>query len=653
MTQTDDTSVRPLPIPFAFKNIPAELKIIPQWVVEWYTLRDKWTKPLFNPRSGDLAKSNDPSTWGDYETAVATYGKGGFDGIGFVLTSDLGVVGVDLDHCIDPQTKTIAQWALNIIDLFNCYVEVSPSGTGLRLFLTGVLPAAGGRKKGNIEIYSSGRYLTTTGRVLKACHVRTLDSRQAEIDAFLAEYFPEPKIEKGAGATANGNGHLSDHEIIEIGFKAKNGDKLRSLLDGNLNGYPSASEAELALCALLAFYTRDASQVDRLYRGSKLYREKWDTKHYGDGATYGRATIEKAISGATETYSAKAETGSEFVSAPKETKRAERIFELQKWKDFVATDHGSAPYTVHEIAPDCGLIALHGRGKGGKTTLLIHGGRAIAGGEPFLERATIKKPVVYLNYEMGFSYLKELLSAGGSCPDEAYILNRPEPVLQTVTVEALMQHVGKPAVMVIDSFRGAFRLAGDAENSAGGAGLILRNIQDLAVKHKWLVIVVHHSNRSSREGTDGVSGTSDWIAAPDVIWTWSRPDKSKPGVLNIEGRMPPVDPLAVDLSPEKCVFAGSVEESQGETDNKAILASLTEEGQASDVIAEMINRPAGTVRKRLEALFAKELVKRGGVGKKGDPFVYSKNSFRTENPLREETNSGREMGDQGEWAKLR
>ena len=134
--------------------------------------------------------------------------------------------------------------------------------------------------------------------------------------------------------------------------------------------------------------------------------------------------------------------------------------------------------------------------------------------------------------------------------------------------------------MVIDSFRGAFRLSGDAENSAGGAGRILRNLQDVAVKHSWLVIVVHHCNRSQREGTDGVSGTSDWIAAPDVIWTWSRPDKTKPGVLHIEGRMPPVDPLAVDLSPETCLFVGSVEESQRETDNKAILLSLTEEGQS-------------------------------------------------------------------------
>ena len=261
--------------------------------------------------------------------------------------------------------------------------------------------------------------------------------------------------------------------------------------------------------------------------------------------------------------------------------------------------------------------------------------------------------MVYLNYEMGFSYLKALLIAGGPCPDEAYILNRPEPVLQTATVEALMQQVGKPGVMVIDSFRGAFRLAGDAENSAGGAGLILRNLQDVAVKHRWLIIIVHHSNRGSREGTDGVSGTSDWIAAPDVIWTWSRRDMSKPGVLRIEGRMPPVDPLAVDLSPEKCVFVGSVEQSQEETDNNSILAALTEEGQASAIVAETIGRPAGTVRTRLEALFAKDEVKREGEGKRGDPFLYSKLSFCTEKSLSAEKNLGREIGNPDGWVKAR
>ena len=192
--------------------------------------------------------------------------------------------------------------------------------------------------------------------------------------------------------------------------------------------------------------------------------------------------------------------------------------------------------------------------------------------------------------------------------------------------------------MILDSFRGAFRLAGDAENSAGGAGVILRSLQDLAVEHKWLVIVVHHSNRSHREGTDGVSGTSDWIAAPDVIWTWQRPDKAKPGVLYVEGRLPPIDPLAVDLAPEYCVFKGSLEQSQEDADNQAIFSKLTREGQSADVIAESIGRPVGTIRRRLEGLFEKHLVKRDGEGKRGDPFLYSEVSFHHDNLLREETN---------------
>ena len=122
------------------ENIPAELKAIPQWVTWKYFFRDKWTKPPFNAHTGDLASSNDPATWSDYETAVAAYRNGGFDGIGFVLTRELRFVGIDLDHCIDPRTYAIEAWALEIIDHLNSYTEVSPRGTGLRIFVVGKLP---------------------------------------------------------------------------------------------------------------------------------------------------------------------------------------------------------------------------------------------------------------------------------------------------------------------------------------------------------------------------------------------------------------------------------------------------------------------------------------------------------------------------------
>ena len=298
---TGESNPKPIALRLSPENIPQELKALRHWVIWRYVFKaGKWTKPPFRADGKGHASSTDPATWSDYETALATYQDGGVDGIGVALTIDLGIVGVDLDRCYNPKTKSFEPWATAIIDHFKSYTEASPSGTGVRIFLKGKLPA-GGQKKGHIEIYSSGRYLTVTGRALKNS-VRTVEARQAELDAFLAEHFPpEPKIEKGAG-TANGNGHLSDHEILEIGVRAKNGAKLRSLLAGNCDGYPSPSEADMAFCSLLAFYTQDESQIDRLYRGSKLFRDKWDEKHYGNGATYGEHTIRKAIASTVESY---------------------------------------------------------------------------------------------------------------------------------------------------------------------------------------------------------------------------------------------------------------------------------------------------------------------------------------------------------------
>jgi AAA domain-containing protein/primase-like protein/bifunctional DNA primase/polymerase-like protein/helix-turn-helix protein len=318
------------------------------------------------------------------------------------------------------------------------------------------------------------------------------------------------------------------------------------------------------------------------------------------------------------------QSGQKFVSSPIEKKPCAINLDLQTWGDFLATDFGELPYTVEGLTPDAGLVAFHGRGKDGKSTLIIHACRAIATGQPFLGRATRQKPVIYVNYEMGFGYLQKLFREGGECPSDAYVSNRPEPVLQLSTIEAIMQQAGQPAVMVIDSFRGAFRLQGDAENAAGGAGSILRGVQDLAIKYRWLVIIIHHRNRGAKEGTDAISGTSDWIAAPDVIWTWSRRDKDKPGVLNVEGRLPPVEPLSVQLSPTECTFVGTVEQTAEETDKAAILAALTEEPQEAKAIAEGLGKPASTVRKRLESLYDAGAINREGEGKRNAPFMYSK-----------------------------
>jgi len=311
---------------------------------------------------------------------------------------------------------------------------------------------------------------------------------------------------------------------------------------------------------------------------------------------------------------------------------------LQTWADFVATEPEQGGGTIEGMAPDAGLLGIIGRGKGGKTTLAMHMGRSIAEGKPFLRQATQQKPVVYVNYEMPPSYLHYLVKMGG-CPDGTYLISRPEPVLSITTVETIIKQVGSPCVIIIDSFRGAFRLRGDGENSAGEAGVVLRNLQDLAVKTDSLIAIVHHANRGQREGTDAVSGTSDWLAAPDVIWAWSRPKPEDPGTLYIEGRVPPMEPLGVKLSLSECTLIGTMQDAKKQMEVETILAALDGlEGQSSDEIAMALDMAPATVRKRLESVEGM-LTTKTGKGVKGDPQKWSKIHSAQDNPLGAETNN--------------
>ncbi|MEE8112735.1 MAG: AAA family ATPase, partial [Nitrososphaerales archaeon] len=325
---------------------------------------------------------------------------------------------------------------------------------------------------------------------------------------------------------------------------------------------------------------------------------------------------------------------------------------LQTWEEFLSTTPEKREYTINGILPDSGLVVLLGRGKHGKSTLAVHACRAIGTGWDFLERQTKKKPIVYVNYEMAEDYLQTLLRAG-DCPKGAFIINRPETILSLKTIGGLMAQVENgPGVMVIDSFRGAFKLQGDAENLAGGAGVILRQLQDLAIDKGWLVILIHHSNRGSKEGTDSVSGTSDWIAAPDVLWSWSRPDPDKSGTLIVEGRIPPLEPMAVKLTLEECNFVGTVKEDQEQTDKQEIIAALSEEGQTSEEIARAIGKPPGTTRTRLDSLYREDLVGREGTGRRGKPYKWIRIDSAQDNPLSAETKFEEPNEEKDKWQTL-
>jgi primase-polymerase (primpol)-like protein len=96
---------------------------------------------------------------------------------------------------------------------------------------------------------------------------------------------------------------LDDETLLEKAHDAENGAKFGRLWRGDTSGYDSHSEADMALCCLLAFWTgRDPRRIDELFRRSGLLRKKWDETHYADGSTYGEKTVARACRQTSETY---------------------------------------------------------------------------------------------------------------------------------------------------------------------------------------------------------------------------------------------------------------------------------------------------------------------------------------------------------------
>lgn len=205
-----------------FDNVPRALAALPNWVV-WRTVRrdNKPTKVPLRP-DGTAADSTAPSTWSYFEQVEAADILGNFSGIGFVFMENGGFVGVDLDGCRDARSGTIEPWAREIIKRINTYAEVSPSQTGVKLFLRGASPFEDGKgrkktvdaklvcgKAPGIEIYDRGRYFAVTGWRLAGMPLEPVANEEAL--AWLKEtYWP-----RVVASTIQATDFHSDAAVVE------------------------------------------------------------------------------------------------------------------------------------------------------------------------------------------------------------------------------------------------------------------------------------------------------------------------------------------------------------------------------------------------------------------------------------------------------
>ena len=283
-----------------YQAIPQELRTVRNWVC-WQAVKDERShsgvsKRPIDPKTGSFAKSNDPSTWADFDTALQAAQR--WSGIGFMFGGS-GYFGVDLDD-ISEELASYREGGENIVTEFigrlQSYAELSQSGAGIHIICKGSLPK-GGRRRGKVEMYDTGRFFVMTGTPVSE-YADIIDCTES-IKPLHEKYIgggkePAPNIRRDTvPQTAD--------EILSAAVNARNGGKFKALYSGDISGYGTASEADMAMCNMLAFWTGcDAAKMDALFRTSGLMREKWDRAL--SGSTYGALTIQKAIAGCTEVY---------------------------------------------------------------------------------------------------------------------------------------------------------------------------------------------------------------------------------------------------------------------------------------------------------------------------------------------------------------
>lgn len=249
-----------------------ELIDYPQWILWKYKQHESKKEPSKVPVNvvGKSISALNKKNWRTYGDAVNIYLKNQdkIDGIGFVFTEDDPFVGIDIDSI-----SLINGWE-EIVERFDSYTEWSPSKKGLHIITKGYTKEikVGSHESGEIAIADANRFFTVTLDTMNG--YEEIRENQEALDWL--------------------QNSLDDAKLLRAIVDSKDREKFIDLYGGIwANRYPSQSEADIAFCRLLANKEAPMHQIDRVYRKSKLMRDKWNEKR-GD-KTYGYNTIEKVF----------------------------------------------------------------------------------------------------------------------------------------------------------------------------------------------------------------------------------------------------------------------------------------------------------------------------------------------------------------------
>lgn len=490
-----------IPVPFCLQRFAAERR----WVV-WSDLSDKSPKQI----NGKFAASNDPSTWYTLAEVQSAVESGRFTGIGINMRGLNGVIGIDLDGARNIETGLPNAGIAQLLS-YGSYTELSPSGTGYRIFGLGKLEASfqhSFAKHVGFEVYgeNDNHYLTITGNKVQEAPDALKDV--TEIVSFLRQ-------QKAMTSPST------------KGPAIKQGDR------------------SSALFVVVRDLYRVGLSIDAIEAACRTDPENTGAIKYLEGYDRLRQEIERCLSKPDE-WEAAVENGRKLWEGcthvngkPRATHPTGRsTFRLRLASDFEASE---PDWLIEGLFERGCLVLLFGDPGVGKSFLVIDWIYSVANGSEFQGRAVKQGTVIYVAGEghRGFGRRREAWGQhyGRDTKDApVYMSDGPANMLDAVAeVKTAISCLPEPALIVFDTLARNFG-SGD-ENSTKDMTAFIAAIDHLRADYPdCAVLIVHHSGHTDKQRARGA------MALKGAVDTEYRLEAAQKGLLLTNTKMKDGDP---------------------------------------------------------------------------------------------------------------
>ncbi len=279
------------------KNVPEEMQKRRNWCIvrtRYNEEKDKTEKFLIDCNTGKFAKSDDSSTWTDFNTACEYAKKNGGVALAYALDGKDNIACIDLDKCKNEKGE-YTDLANNLMQKCGkTYMETSVSGKGLHIFgKTNGMDLRTFASDGDLEFYQNGQFIAMTGDGAGYSRLESFDANGVKeiLESKCAKRTPVTGIGKGV----EGLSKMTDRDVVEKAINSKHGETFKALYEGQ-DLQNNHSNSDMSLMNRLAFWCNgDKEQMLRIFATSGLYRPEKSIGYY-------ECTVVKAIKDTTDRF---------------------------------------------------------------------------------------------------------------------------------------------------------------------------------------------------------------------------------------------------------------------------------------------------------------------------------------------------------------